>query len=135
MVFAAWREPRANPWAMVPLQAAYQHVPKLPQLGAEDPGPFSFASEARVHRLLGEAGFTSIGLESVDVALDLAIGGGLEAAMRTATHIGPASRAMEGQPEGKRAAAIEAIRAALAPKVVGNKVELGGGVWIVTARR
>jgi len=25
------------PWLMLPLQAAYQHVPKLPQLGPEDP--------------------------------------------------------------------------------------------------
>ena len=57
LAFACWREPRENPFFMVPLQAVYKHVPKLPQLGPEDPGPFSFASEARVHRILGEAGF------------------------------------------------------------------------------
>ena len=47
LAFACWREPRENPWMMMPLQAVYQHVPKLPQQGPEDPGPFSFASEAR----------------------------------------------------------------------------------------
>ncbi len=60
LVFVCWREPRDNPWLMLPLQAAYQHVPKLPQLGPEDPGPFSFASEQRVRRILGEAGFSRI---------------------------------------------------------------------------
>ena len=33
LAFACWREPRDNPWLMLPLQAAYRHVPKLPQLG------------------------------------------------------------------------------------------------------
>ena len=48
LAFACWREPRENPWLMAPLQAVYKHVPKLPQQGPEDPGPFAFASEARV---------------------------------------------------------------------------------------
>jgi ubiquinone/menaquinone biosynthesis C-methylase UbiE len=60
LAFACWREPRENPFFMAPLQAVYKHVPKLPQQGPEDPGPFSFASEARVHRILGEAGFTEL---------------------------------------------------------------------------
>jgi ubiquinone/menaquinone biosynthesis C-methylase UbiE len=45
LAFVCWREPRDNPWLMAPLQAAYKRVPKLPQLGPDDPGPFSFASE------------------------------------------------------------------------------------------
>src|ERR1700682_449882 len=50
LTFACWREPRDNPWLLAPLQAAYKHVPKLPQLRPEDPGPFSFAPEQRVSR-------------------------------------------------------------------------------------
>ena len=49
MAFAAWREPRKNPWMMVPLQEAYKHVPRLPEVGPEEPGPFAFASEERVN--------------------------------------------------------------------------------------
>ena len=60
LAFVCWREPRDNPWLMLPLQAAYQYVPKLPQLGPEDPGPFSFASEQRVQRILSEAGFSGM---------------------------------------------------------------------------
>jgi ubiquinone/menaquinone biosynthesis C-methylase UbiE len=54
LAFACWREPRENPWMMAPLQAVYQHVPKLPQMGPEDPGPFAFASEERVRRILAK---------------------------------------------------------------------------------
>ena len=38
LAFACWREPRENPWMMAPLQAVYQHVPKLPPQGPEDSG-------------------------------------------------------------------------------------------------
>src|SRR5262245_10091966 len=48
LAFACWREPRANPWMMAPLQAVYKHVPKLPEQRPDDPGPFAFASEAHV---------------------------------------------------------------------------------------
>src|SRR6476661_7483214 len=92
LAFACWREPRENPWLMTPLQAVYKHVPKLPPQGPEDPGPFAFASEARVHRILGEAGFTAIEMEPHNLALDVAIGRGLEAAVQGAFEIGPASR-------------------------------------------
>ena len=70
LAFACWREPRENPLFMAPLQAVYKHVPKMPQLGPEDPGPFAFASEARVHRILGEAGFTGIAMEPCTLSLD-----------------------------------------------------------------
>ena len=134
MAFACWREPRENPWMMTPLQAVYKHVPKLPQLGPEDPSPYSFASEERVHRILGEAGFTQIAMEPCDLVLDLAIGCGLEAAVATALEIGPSSRALEGHPPEVREAAKNSIREALMPFVRGQSVPLPASIWIVTAR-
>jgi len=134
LAFACWREPRENPWMMTPLQAVYQHVPKLPQLGPEDPGPFAFASEARVQRILGDAGFQQIAMEPCNLALDLAIGRGLEAAVETAFEIGPSSRALEGHPPEVQAAAKNSIREALAPLAKGDTVALPGSIWIVTAR-
>jgi SAM-dependent methyltransferase len=134
LAFACWREPRENPFFMAPLQAVYKHVPKLPQQGPEDPGPFAFASEARVHRILGEAGFTAIGMEPCNLTLDVAIGRGIEAAVQSALEIGPASRALEGHPEEVRAAAIISIREALTPFAKGETVPLPAAIWIVTAR-
>jgi SAM-dependent methyltransferase len=118
---------------MTPLQAAYKHVPKLPQLGPEDPGPFAFASEARVRRILGEAGFVGVAMERCDLSLDVAIGGGLDAAVETALEIGPASRALEGQPSDVKDAAASSIRETLVPFVRGQTVLLPASIWIVTA--
>ncbi|HEY3795461.1 MAG TPA: methyltransferase domain-containing protein, partial [Bradyrhizobium sp.] len=134
LAFACWREPRENPWMMAPLQAVYKHAPRLPQQGPEDPGPFSFASEARVHRILDAAGFKNMAMEPCDLALDIAIGGGLDAAVRGTLNIGPASRALEDQPADVREAAMQSIREALAPFVKGNTVPLPAAIWIVTAR-
>ncbi|QWG16351.1 class I SAM-dependent methyltransferase [Bradyrhizobium sediminis] len=133
LAFACWREPRHNPWMMAPLQAVYKHVPKLPQQGPEDPGPFAFASEQRVTRILSEAGFSDIAMEPCNLSLDIAIGRGLDAAVDSALEIGPSNRALEGQPAEVRTAAKQSIREALAPFVQGQTVPLGGSIWIVTA--
>jgi ubiquinone/menaquinone biosynthesis C-methylase UbiE len=134
LAFACWREARSNPFFMVPLQAVYQHVPKMPQVGPEEPGPFAFASEERVKRILGAAGFSEVAMEPVDLALDVAIGGGLEAAVRSATEIGPAARALTDHPPETVAAAAQAIREALRPLVKGQTVLLDAAIWIVTAK-
>jgi ubiquinone/menaquinone biosynthesis C-methylase UbiE len=134
LVFACWREPKENPWMMAPLQAVYRHVPRLPQVGPEDPGPFAFASEERVTRILREAGYADIAMEACNIALDIAIGRGLEAATDAALEIGPSSRALEGHPAETRSAARASVRELLAPYVQGQSVPLAGSIWIVTAR-
>jgi SAM-dependent methyltransferase len=133
LTFACWREPRDNPFFMAPLQAVYKHVPKLPPLAPDDPGPFAFASEARVTGILGKAGFTDIAMERCDLALDIAVGRGLDAAVESALEIGPASRALDGQPPDLRAAATDSIREALAAFAKGQSVPLPASIWIVTA--
>jgi len=132
--FACWRAARQNPWLMVPLQQAYKHVPRLPEVGPEDPGPFSFADEGRVRVILERAGFAAVDLEQLDLQLDLANGGGLEAAVGTAASIGPAGRALDGQPAELRAAATESIRTELARYRRGDSVPLGAAIWLVRAR-
>jgi hypothetical protein len=132
-VFACWRQPRENPWLMLPLQAAYRHVPRLPEVGPEDPGLFSFASEPRVRGILERAGFGATTLEPVDLYFDLAEGHGLDRAVELAVGIGPARRALDGQPAALRVAAAESIRAALAPYQHDSRVPLPGAIWIVRA--
>jgi SAM-dependent methyltransferase len=134
VVFACWREPRENPWMMAPLQAIYQHVPKLPPQAPEDPGPFAFASEERVRRILGDAGYKGIEMEPIALSFDIAVGGGLNAAVQAAMQIGPGSRALSGHPPETREAAAKSIRDMLAPYARGQSVTLAGSIWIVTAR-
>jgi ubiquinone/menaquinone biosynthesis C-methylase UbiE len=134
LAFACWREARENPFFMVPLQAVYRHVPKMPQVGPEDPGPFAFASEARVKRILNAAGFSEVAMEPVDLALDIAIGGGLDAAVKSSLEVGPAARALTDHPPEIVAAAAQSIREALAPLAEGQTVPIDAAIWIVTAR-
>jgi SAM-dependent methyltransferase len=133
LAFVCWREPKENPWMMAPLMAVYKHVPKLPQLGPEDPGPFSFADEARMKRILSGAGFVDIAMEACPLTIDVAAGKGLEAAVQGALEIGPASRALEGHPPEVVAAAVQSIREALAPFAKGQSVLLPGAIWLVSA--
>jgi ubiquinone/menaquinone biosynthesis C-methylase UbiE len=134
VVFGCWREPRNNPWMLAPLQEAYKHVPRLPEVGPEDPGPFAFADEQRVRRILGEAGFSSIALEQIDLTIDIAAGRGLDNAVRGALEIGPVSRALAGHsPEVIEKVGV-AIRAALAAHQKGQTVPLGASIWVITAR-
>jgi SAM-dependent methyltransferase len=133
LAFACWRDPRENPFFMTPLQAVYKHAPKLPQLGPEDPGPFSFASETRVRRVLAEAGFDGVALEPSGLSLDIAAGRGIDAAITGALEIGPAARALAEQPPDVIAAAKNSIREALAPFARGQAVPLAASIWIVTA--
>jgi SAM-dependent methyltransferase len=134
LAFACWREPRENPFFMTPLQAAYKHVPKLPQQGPDDPGPFAFASEERVRRILAAAGFGNVEMEPCPLSLDAGIGRGLDGAVQGALDIGPVSRALQDQPPELRTAVAGAIRETLAPFVKGDSVPLPASIWIVTAK-
>jgi SAM-dependent methyltransferase len=133
LAFACWRDPARNPWMLLPLLEALKYVPPLPEAGPEDPGPFAFAREARVRRILDAAGFSQVTLEPVDLQLDLAMGRGLETAVSSALDIGPVRRALEGQPQEVLVQVEGAVRAAFALLQKGATVPLGASVWIATA--
>jgi len=133
LAFACWREARQNPFFMVSLREALKHAPPLPEMDPEAPGPFAFADKARVQRILSEAGYADIALTPHDLDLDIAVGGGLDAAVAAALAIGPTSRMLDGQSETVRAAAIADIRKALGAHARGASVPLGAAIWVVTA--
>jgi ubiquinone/menaquinone biosynthesis C-methylase UbiE len=133
VAFAAWRDLRDNPWALEPLQAAYEHVPKLAGLSPDAPDDFAFASQDRLEHVLGEAGLRRIRLERCDLMLDISGGQGLEGAALSALAIGPASRAIDGQPPEAVAAAATAISQALSRYAKGAAVMIPASAWIVTA--
>ena len=94
---------------------------------------FSLAREDRIRRILGDAGFTAIRAEPVNFEFDIGRGRGLDEAAAAALTIGPAGRALEGQPPEIRRAALGSIRRALAPHQRGSAIPLAAAVWIVTA--
>ena len=119
----------------VPLDAAYEHVPRLPKPGPEEPGPFSFADPERVTRILTNAGFTTPEFTLLDVQLDLSAGGTFEDAVIHASDMGSSRRALEGQSDEIRAAARESVRRALTPYASADGVKLPAAVWLVAAAR
>lgn len=137
VTFACWREVKRNPWVFVPLQAAQKALPAQPAEAPADPetpGPYSFASEQRVARILDGAGFSDISLRPVEVTLEVGNGNGVEGAIALALIAGPASRLLNKQPDAVRAAAAELIRDAVTPYAKGAAIPMGGSIWIVTAR-
>lgn len=133
--FACWRSIGENPWLRIPLYAVYEHTPRLPKPDPEEPGPFAFAETTRVTRVLAAAGFTAPIFTPLDVELDIAAGGTIEDAVKQASEMGPAKRALTDQPDDIRAAAIESIRRALAPYASPAGLTLPGAVWLVAADR
>ena len=133
LAFVCWREAKQNPWMTIPLREARKHAPPLPETNPEDPGPFAFADNQRVRRLLGAAGFADIEIAPRDLDLDVAIGRGLDAAVASAMGIGPTSRILDGQSDAVRAAAAADIKKALAERAKGASVPLGAAIWLVTA--
>ena len=128
LLFSCFRAPALNAWA--------SGLAKLiggPAPDPDAPGPFAFADEARVRRILSEAGFADIAAAPQDLDLDIAAGGGLERAVAAALSIGPTTRMLEGQSEAVRAAAVADIRKALGAHVRGASVPLGAAIWIVAA--
>src|SRR5258707_1253245 len=134
LAFSCFRASSDNPWMMLPLKAAYQHVPPLPKPGPEDPGPFSFADPARVERILSEAGFAGVKLTPVDLDFDLAAGLGLDEAVKSMLEIGATSRAMQGQSVAIHDAVAASVRDVLAGHQRGDTVPLPAAIWLVTAR-
>jgi SAM-dependent methyltransferase len=133
LAFACWREAKQNPFFILPLREAGKHAPPLPETDPEAPGPFAFASEARVRRILSDAGYADIVLKPHELELDIAVGRGLDAAVTAAMTIGPTSRMLDGQSEAVRAAAAKDIRKALAAHMREGSAPLGAAIWMVTA--
>ena len=134
VVFACWREPEGKSVDDGAVAGGLSPRAAVAAGRAGRPGPFAFASEERVKRILREAGYADIAMEACNIALDIAIGRGLDAATDAALEIGPSARALDGHPPEIRSAARASVRELLAPYVRGQSVPLGGSIWIVTAR-
>lgn len=70
--FACWRPINENPWLQIPLNAVYEHAPRLPKPDPEEPGPFAFGDTARVTRVLTAAGFAAPSFTPLDIQMDIA---------------------------------------------------------------
>ena len=132
---SVWQHLDRNPWMMLTTATATQILgidrPPLAESGAA--GPFSMADPAATERLLIEAGFTDVGLESVDAPF-IFPGDGTEAAERIlgAGPLGPAFLAAD---DAHRREVVAGVVEALRHHRGQDGFEVPAASWCVTARR
>lgn len=133
LAFSCWQPLQENPWAHIPLQAAFEHVPRPEPPPPHAPGPFAFADPERTRSVLEQAGFAEVALKSHPIQMCWSSGGELEATVRDMLNMGPVSRLLQENP-GAAEAVFESATRAMAPWFSDGGMRLPGKVWLVTAR-
>lgn len=138
LAFVCWRSAGENDWGRLPMDAIKEIVAPPAPLDPEAPGPFSFAHQERIARLLTEAGFVDIAIRPFDATIPFGQGrtrsAAIEDALEMAFEVGPLSRALADSAEDIRAQAADAVRAAFGTRPGEQSVMIDGAAWIVSAR-
>jgi SAM-dependent methyltransferase len=138
LAFVCWRPMRLNAWMNEPLQAALTILPAPPPADPYEPGPYAFADDQRVAKILTEAGFADIDLSPRDHAMTIGPHGNSEAdydsAIDFAINFGPLSRMLGDVDAAMRARIRGAIGERLSTYRTEKGVVLPAAVWVVTAR-
>jgi len=133
--FICWQSLPQNPWMLVPLMAAAQHLvlPPPPPPGAA--GPFAFADAARLQGILAAAGWSAIDIDSHEQ--ELAVGGDLELdhVVRILLQMGPTGAVLRDADPEILSIVTASVRTALEPYYVkGQGLRMPGAAWVVRAR-
>lgn len=130
---ATWQPLAANDWLVVPGAALLKHA-ALPDQASEGPGMFAQSDPTSVTETLRAARFVDIDLEATEVTF--ALGQTLDEAVEYLADSGPGRVLLESIPEGAaRDAALADVRAALIDHYDESGVQIGGGIWLITAAR
>ncbi|MXW91344.1 MAG: class I SAM-dependent methyltransferase [Rhodospirillaceae bacterium] len=131
LVFIVWREPRENPWVMIPVSAAkaFVELPGRPAPG--EPSQFQWADAELAAGWLEGAGWRDCRFEPLDIPLIMP-GDPLEAS-RFLLQMGPGA-ALLAEAGGDLAERAEAALAEdLVPHLRNGAVILDSACWIVSA--
>jgi SAM-dependent methyltransferase len=134
LALVVFRTAQENKWATAPLAAVRHILPPITPPGPEDPGQFSWADAARVHRILESAGFQDVSLTPHDPVMPLATSGGAAEATSFMLRVGPVVRAMSDASEQQRKEVRVALEAFFRSHEGPQGIVLPGAIWIVTAR-
>ena len=127
-----WRELGRNEWVTA-LRDALAMGRELPEPPSGAPGPFQLVDGALVRRILGEAGYGSVELVSVDEPLR--VGADADDAFGFVRTMGIVRGLTHDLDEHAQQRALENLHAVLAAHATGDGVLLGSSAWLVTARR
>jgi SAM-dependent methyltransferase len=131
--FMCWQALTENPWMLVPLGAAAQHVALPPPPAPGAPGPFAFADRDRVTRILSDAGLRDIVFEPFTPSVEIG-GGSVDDAVEFVLQLGPTAAILREASADALAKVAASMREALAPYATPRGVVMPSAAWIVTAR-
>ncbi len=134
LVLATWQPLGANEWLIVPGAALLNHT-AMPAAASDDgPGMFAQSDPEIVTSILRAAGFVDIALEATEVTFTL--GQTIDEAVAYLADSGPGRVLLESIPEGPaRDTALADVADALVDHRGESGVQLGGGIWLITATR
>jgi ubiquinone/menaquinone biosynthesis C-methylase UbiE len=136
LAFVCWQAIQDNPWMIVPMSAALQHLPPPPSAAPDAPGPFAFADPNRVQRILSDAGFEDAGLEPIRETLTIGgAGSRLDDAVDFLLQMGPTARLLRESDPALTPRVAASVREALEPYHGDEGLRMSSAAWIVTARK
>jgi SAM-dependent methyltransferase len=135
LAFSCWQPLQENQWAMVPLKAAFQHLPRPEPTPPNAPGPFAFADPDYTRSVLEAAGFTTVALQAHAITMAWGREGDLATTARDMLNMGPVSRLLQDCDPALREAVHASATEAMAPWFREGKIRLPGAVWLVTASK
>ena len=133
LAFVCWQSLQDNPWTWLSVQAALRFVPPPEPVDPEAPGPFAFASPARVEAVLSSAGFHDIAIEHHPVTMRWGAADSLEANVAGMMQIGPVSRLLMDVDDATRQQVHAAVVEVMQEFYDGEALNLPGATWLVTA--
>jgi SAM-dependent methyltransferase len=134
LAVACWQELAHNHWILVPFGAMTAEVGRPEPPPPDAPGPWSLADPDRVRSVLGAAGFTGVGLHTVEAPMFM--GDTVDEAYEFIRASSNARLLLEGKDPEAVARALDALHTALESVAVGNEgLALPGRAWVVTATR
>ena len=131
--FVCWQGPEENPWITVPNRAGMALV-DLPPRAPQAADPFAFSNPGAVERILSEAGWKGIEIQSFQMEVPLGGGVDVRSAALHAFEFSPVKAALDSAPTVESDDVIDVIVKALAPHEQNGIVRLPGAVWVVTAQ-
>jgi len=128
-----WQPLPKNPWVAGPMQALAGVLPMPAPPPPGSPGPFSMGDPARVHEILGGAGWKDIELAPIED--EVASGDGrVEPTVEFLMRIGPCATMLRDAPRET----VDLARSTLTRYFEGiaenGRVKQRGATWLVTAR-
>jgi SAM-dependent methyltransferase len=127
--FVAWRSDTENPFLTAAQRAAASLLPNLSVFQPNLPGPFAFADQDRVNRILQASGWTEVDIRPVDIPCAFPEG----ELVRLLRHVGPVGRALQGADEETRRRVVETIRPAFDSFLHAAEIRFVAACWIVSA--